>query len=113
MQLKEIIQALEELAPPSLQESYDNSGLLTGSPSQEITGVLVSLDCTEAVLDEAIRNKCNVVVCHHPVIFSGLKRLTGRNYVERTIIKAIRSGIAIYSIHTNLDNVKQGVNAKI
>lgn len=113
MQLREIISALETLAPPSLQESYDNSGLLTGSPDMEVTGILTSLDCTEAILDEAIQHQCNVIVCHHPVIFSGLKRLTGRNYVERTIIRAIREGIAIYAIHTNLDNVGHGVNAEI
>jgi dinuclear metal center YbgI/SA1388 family protein len=113
MQLKEIIRKLEELAPPKLQESYDNSGLLTGSPDQEVNGVLVSLDCTEAIVDEAILTMCNVIVCHHPIIFSGLKRLTGKNYIERVIIKAIRSGVAIYSIHTNLDNVAHGVNQQI
>lgn len=113
MQLKEIISSLEELAPPSLQETYDNSGLLTGSPDQEVTGVLVSLDCTEAIVEEAIRTKSNVIVCHHPIIFSGLKRLTGKNYIERVIIQAIRANVAIYSIHTNLDNVRHGVNREI
>ncbi|MGR3812049.1 Nif3-like dinuclear metal center hexameric protein [Jiulongibacter sp. NS-SX5] len=113
MLLKDLIQHLENWAPPAYQESYDNSGLLTGSPSQEITGVLVSLDCIENVLDEAIEKGCNVVVAHHPIVFKGLKRFTGKNYVERTIIKAIKNDIAIYAIHTNLDNIDTGVNLKI
>ena len=113
MLLKEIVSALEELAPPRLQESYDNSGLLVGDPMQQITGAIICLDSTEAVIDEAISRGCNLVVAHHPIIFSGLKRLTGKNYIERTVIKAIRNGVAIYAIHTNLDNVKHGVNRKI
>lgn len=111
--LNEIIQHLEAWAPPALQESYDNSGLIVGSPSQNITGVMVSLDVTEEVIDEAIQNKCNVVVAHHPIIFSGIKKLTGKNYVERTVIKAIKNDIAIYAIHTNLDHIATGVNHKI
>jgi dinuclear metal center YbgI/SA1388 family protein len=113
MLLKEIIAAFEEWAPPALQESYDNSGLLVGNPAQSITGVLFCLDSTEEVIDEAISKGCNLVVAHHPIIFSGLKRITGRNYIERTIIKAVRNDVAIYAIHTNLDNVKHGVNRKI
>ena len=113
MLLKEIISALEELAPPALQESYDNSGLLVGNPGQKVTGVLFCLDSTEAILDEAIEKGCNLVVAHHPIIFSGLKRITGKNYIERIVIKAIRNNIAIYAIHTNLDNVQHGVNKKI
>jgi dinuclear metal center YbgI/SA1388 family protein len=113
MLLKEIVSALEQLAPPALQESYDNSGLLVGDPSQQVTGVLICLDSTEAIIDEAISKGCNLVVAHHPIIFSGLKRLTGKNYIERTVLKAIRNGIAIYAIHTNLDNVKRGVNMKM
>jgi len=113
MLLKEIIAALEEFAPPALQESYDNCGLLVGNPAQSITGVLFCLDSTEAVIDEAIRKGCNLVVAHHPIIFSGLKKITGKNYIERTVIKAIRHEIAVYAIHTNLDNVKHGVNRKI
>ncbi|MFN8154219.1 MAG: Nif3-like dinuclear metal center hexameric protein [Bacteroidia bacterium] len=109
-QLNDIIRALESLAPPSLQESYDNAGLITGSPDQEITGILVCLDAVEEVIDEAIAKQCNLIVAHHPIIFSGLKKITGRNYVERVIIKAIRHHIAIYAIHTNLDNVYEGVN---
>ncbi|HTL81762.1 MAG TPA: Nif3-like dinuclear metal center hexameric protein [Bacteroidia bacterium] len=113
MKLKEIISSLEQLAPPSFQESYDNSGLITGDPGMDITGALISLDCLEQIVDEAIANKCNLVVSHHPIVFSGLKKISGRNYVERTIIKAIKNDIAIYAIHTNLDNVHHGVNAKI
>ncbi|MBL7923302.1 MAG: Nif3-like dinuclear metal center hexameric protein [Bacteroidia bacterium] len=111
-QLSEIIQHLEQLAPLSLQESYDNAGLITGQPSMEVKGILVCLDSTEEVMEEAIRNGCNVVVAHHPILFSGLKRLTGNHYTERVLIKAIRHDIAIYAIHTNLDNVLHGVNAR-
>jgi len=113
MQLSEIIKALEAFAPSSYQEDYDNAGLLTGNPEQEITGALICLDSTEEVIDEAIREKCNLVIAHHPIIFSGLKKINGKNYVERTIIKAIKNDIAIYAVHTNLDNVRMGVNAKI
>jgi dinuclear metal center YbgI/SA1388 family protein len=113
MTLSEITTYLETLAPRSYQESYDNSGLITGNPAMEVTGVLVSLDCVEAVIDEAITAGANLVVAHHPILFKGLKRLTGGNYVERTIIKAIKNDIAIYAIHTNLDNIINGVNRKI
>lgn len=111
--IHEITTLLEQLAPLSYQESYDNAGLQTGDASAEVTGVLVTLDCTEAVLDEAIAKGCNLVVAHHPVIFKGLKQLIGGNYVERTIIKAIQNNIAIYASHTNLDSVLNGVNTKI
>ncbi|MCG3166670.1 MAG: GTP cyclohydrolase 1 type 2 [Bacteroidia bacterium] len=113
MQLSEIIKALEAFAPPVYQENYDNAGLITGNPAQDITGALICLDSIEEVIDEAIREKCNLVIAHHPIIFSGLKKINGKNYVERTIIKAIKNDIAIYAAHTNLDNVQQGVNAKI
>ena len=113
MQLKELIAFFEGWAPPSLQESYDNSGLLVGHSTKEVTGVLFCLDCTEAIIEESVRKGCNLVVAHHPIIFSGLKRLTGRNYIERTVIKAIQHDVAIYAIHTNLDNVLSGVNAKM
>lgn len=113
MKIQQIISCLESLAPRAYQESYDNSGLLTGQAFDELTGTLVTLDCTEAVVEEAISKKCNLIVAHHPIIFRGLKRLTGASYVERTIIKAIRNNIAIYAIHTNLDNVHVGVNRKI
>ena len=113
MQLKDIIQFLEEKAHPSLQESYDNSGLICGHPSMEITGAIICLDSTEEIIDEAIRHGLNLVIAHHPIVFSGLKKLNGKNYIERTIIKAIKNDIAIYAIHTNLDNIIHGVNAKI
>ena len=104
---------LEGIAPFSLQESYDNSGLIVGDPKQEVKGILVSLDCTEAVIEEAIQKKCNLVVCHHPIVFQGLKQLNGKTYVERTVIKAIQHQIGILAIHTNLDNVLNGVNQSI
>lgn len=113
VKIKDVIECLENWAPRKLQEEYDNSGLLTGNTAEEVTGILITLDCTEEVLEEAMAQKCNLVVAHHPILFRGLKKLTGQNYVERTIIKAIRSGIAIYAIHTNLDNVLSGVNYKI
>jgi len=113
VKIKDVIQYLENWAPTNLQEDYDNSGLLTGNQQDEVSGILITLDCTEEVLEEAIQQKCNLVVAHHPILFKGIKRLTGQNYVERTLIKAIRSGIAIYAIHTNLDNVLTGVNHKI
>ena len=113
MKLKDILQVLEEKAPTSLQESYDNSGLITGNKEMEITGALICLDSIESVLDEAIKLKFNLVIAHHPIVFSGLKKINGKNYVERAIIKAIKHDIAIYAIHTNLDNVYAGVNSKI
>lgn len=111
--IQSLIHCLEAWAPPSLQESYDNSGLLTGNPNDTLTGVLICLDCTEAVVEEAVSKGCNVIIAHHPIVFSGLKRLTGRSYIERTVIAAIRNQVAIYAIHTNLDNIQTGVNARI
>jgi dinuclear metal center YbgI/SA1388 family protein len=111
--IKDVAQYLESLAPGAYQEEYDNSGLLTGRPSDIVKGSLITLDCTEEVVDEAISKGCNLIVAHHPIIFKGLKKITGQNYVERTIIKAIKNDIAIYAIHTNLDNVHTGVNKKI
>jgi dinuclear metal center YbgI/SA1388 family protein len=111
--IKQVIQHLEQLAPPVYQESYDNCGLLTGDANWTLTKILVTLDCTEAIVEEAIAKGCNLIVAHHPIIFSGLKKLNGKNYVERTVIKALKNDIAIYVIHTNLDNVQHGVNAKI
>lgn len=114
MILQDLIEHLESVAPLDLQENYDNSGLITGDKNWPITNVLVSLDCTEAIVDEAIQTKCNLIISHHPILFKSIKKLTGKNYVERTLIKAIQNNIAIYAIHTNLDNVlNQGVNAKI
>ncbi|HKL04099.1 MAG TPA: Nif3-like dinuclear metal center hexameric protein [Cryomorphaceae bacterium] len=111
--IKDIIHSLEAWAPVSYAENYDNVGLISGDSSKEVTGVLVSLDCTEEVVDEAIKKNCNIIVSHHPIIFKGLKRLTGANYVERTVIKAIKNDVALYAIHTNLDNIQTGVNKKI
>ncbi len=114
MKIAEIINHLESVAPPSLQESYDNAGLIVGKASAEATGAVLCLDSTEAVIDEAIDLGYNMVIAHHPIVFKGLKRFNGRNYVERVVMKAIKNDIAIYAIHTNLDNVyHQGVNAKI
>lgn len=113
LKIKDITACLEELAPLSLQESYDNSGLLCGDPEWEAKAALLSLDCTEEVVNEAIETGCNLIIAHHPLVFSGLKKITGDSYVERALIKAIQHHIAIYACHTNLDNVKQGVNQKI
>lgn len=114
MQLKSIVDYLESVAPLEYQESYDNSGLLVGEKSLDITGVLISLDCTEAIVSEAIREKCNLIIAHHPILFGGIKRFNNANYVQRTIQLAIKNDIAIYAIHTNLDNVySNGVNGKI
>jgi dinuclear metal center YbgI/SA1388 family protein len=109
----ELIDFLESHAPRSTQESYDNSGLLVGDPKARISGVLIALDCIEKVIDEAIAKNCNLVVAHHPIVFKGLKSFTGKNYVERTVIKAIQNNIAIFAIHTNLDNYRFGVNYRI
>jgi dinuclear metal center YbgI/SA1388 family protein len=109
----DIISYLENFAPLAYQESYDNCGLLVGDKNEACTGVLVCLDVIEDIIDEAISKKCNLIVAHHPVIFSGLKKLTGTNYVERIIIKAIQHNIAIYAIHTNLDNLEHGVSGML
>ncbi|EAY29594.1 Nif3-like dinuclear metal center hexameric protein [Microscilla marina] len=111
--VQQITKHLEDFAPRVYQESYDNSGLIVGDPAMKVTGVLVSLDTVETVVDEAIKRGCNMIVAHHPIVFKGLKKFNGRNYVERTVIKAIKHDIAIYAIHTNLDNVTGGVNFKI
>ena len=113
MKISEGIRIIENIAPLSYQESYDNAGLICGNHQTEITGILICIDCIEEIIDEAIRKKCNLIVSHHPIIFSGLKKITTTDYVGRTIIKAIQNDIAIYSAHTNLDNVHTGVNKKI
>src|SRR5580704_13460386 len=114
MDISEVICHLEQLAPPAYQEHYDNAGLLTGSAGWECRGALVTLDATEEVVFEAAARGCNLIVAHHPIIFGGLKKITGRNYVERAVIMAIKKDIAIYSIHTNLDNIMAGgVNGRI
>ncbi|WP_106292415.1 Nif3-like dinuclear metal center hexameric protein [Arcticibacter pallidicorallinus] len=113
MKISDITQYLEGIAPLSLQEDYDNSGLIVGEPHTLVTAALISLDCTEAVIDEAISKGCNLVISHHPIVFKGLKRFNKKNYVERAVMKAIKHDIALYAIHTNLDHVSGGVNAKI
>jgi dinuclear metal center YbgI/SA1388 family protein len=113
MKLSQLTTYLETLAPLAYQEDYDNAGLIVGQPEQEIYQALISLDCTEAVVDEAIATNCQVIISHHPIVFRGLKRFNGKTYVERVVEKAIRNNIAIYAIHTNLDNIMTGVNAKI
>ncbi|HEY3387511.1 MAG TPA: Nif3-like dinuclear metal center hexameric protein [Saprospiraceae bacterium] len=110
----EVFDFLESIAPLHLQENYDNSGLLIGSPSQEVTGVIVCLDCTEEILDEAVVKGCNLIISHHPPIFYGVKKVTGANATERIIRKAIKNDLILYAIHTNLDNtLTHGVNERI
>lgn len=111
--IKDITSYLESIAPLSYQESYDNSGLIIGNQNIEVKGILISLDCTEEIVEEAIQRGCNFIIAHHPIVFKGLKRFTGNNYIERTVIKAIKNDIAIYAIHTNLDNIIDGVSRKI
>ncbi|MDB5281182.1 MAG: Nif3-like dinuclear metal center hexameric protein [Bacteroidota bacterium] len=113
MKIKEITDFLESIAPLEYQENYDNSGLIVGDKNAIVKKALITLDATEAVVDEAIREKCQLIIAHHPIVFGGLKKLNGKNYVERVVIKAIKNNIAIYAIHTNYDNVFAGVNAKI
>src|SRR5215471_2812278 len=113
MKISGVISFLESLAHPSLQENYDNAGLIVGQSNWECTGIVCSLDATEEVINEAIEKKFNLVVAHHPIIFGGLKKINAKNYVEKCVITAIKNDIAIYAIHTNLDNVINGVNGKI
>ncbi|MDF2455948.1 MAG: hypothetical protein K0R51_1941 [Cytophagaceae bacterium] len=113
MRIQDIIQQLEQWAPKSFQESYDNCGIQAGNGSHELTGVLISLDVTEKVIDEAIQRQCNLIVSHHPLLFKGVKSITGKNDIERCLIKAIKHDITLYAIHTNLDHVPNGVNYKI
>ena len=113
MRIKDVITVLEAWAPPSLQEDYDNCGLQVGDPGTEVGSALVCLDCTEAVVAEAASRGCGLIISHHPVIFKGLKSLVARTYVERTVLLALKHGVAIYAVHTNLDNVLTGVNGEI
>lgn len=113
MRIKDIAACIEEIAPLNYAEDFDNVGLLVGDFNTAVTGILVTLDTLESVVDEAIENKCNLIVSFHPILFSGLKKLNGKNYVERAVIKAIKNNIAIYAMHTALDNSFQGVNAKM
>jgi dinuclear metal center YbgI/SA1388 family protein len=113
MKIKDITQCIEEIAPLNYAESFDNVGLLVGNYNTTVTGVLVTLDTLENIVDEAIEKKCNLIVSFHPIIFSGLKKLNGYNYVERVVLKAIKNDVAIYAMHTALDNSFEGVNGQI
>lgn len=113
MKLKQLTDFLETVAPLSYQEDYDNAGLIVGDPAREVQSALISLDCTEEVVDEAIRKGCDLIISHHPIVFKGLKKFNGKTYVERAVMKAIKHDIALYAIHTNFDNVLDGVNKKI
>ena len=114
LRIHEIVSAFEAVAPLALQESYDNSGLIVGEMGAQVSKALLCLDSTEAVVDEAIAKGCDLIIAHHPIVFGGLKRFTGGDYVQRAVIKAIRHNIAIYACHTNLDNVlREGVNERI
>lgn len=114
MKIRQITSALEEFAPLALQDGYDNAGLQIGlAKDAEATGALLCLDVTEDVVEEAIQRGCNLIVSHHPLIFRPLKHITGGDYIERTIIKAIKHDISIYSAHTNLDSAMNGVNYKM
>jgi len=113
MKLAAITNYLESLAPLNYQEDYDNSGLLVGNPNDEVNAALVALDCTEQIVDEAISKGCDLIITHHPIVFKGLKKFNGKTYVERVVQKAIKNNIALYAIHTNLDNVAHGVSGEI
>ena len=113
MKIADVHRILEDWAPTQWAEDFDNTGLLVGHPETEVTGILVSLDCLENVVEEAMQKECNLIVCFHPILFKGLKRITGQTYVERTIQKAIQNNIGIYALHTRLDNHHQGVNDRI
>jgi dinuclear metal center YbgI/SA1388 family protein len=114
MKARQILDALEQYAPLPLQDGFDNAGLQIGlTEEQEVTGALLCLDVTEDVIDEAVRKGCNLIVAHHPLLFHGLKSITGKTYVERCVVKAIKNGVGIYAAHTNLDNAQGGVNYRI
>jgi dinuclear metal center YbgI/SA1388 family protein len=110
MKLNQIVSALELWAPLKLQEGYDNAGLIVGDLNQDLRSALVTLDCTEAVVDEAIASGAQLIIAHHPIVFAGMKRFTGKTYIERVVMKAIKHDISIYAIHTNLDHINTGVN---
>ena len=112
--VSEVVEYLHSIAPNHLQEGYDNAGLIVGNVNDDIQGVIISLDCTPAVVTEAINKGCNMIVSHHPIVFKGLKRFNGSNYVEKAVMMAIKNDINLFAIHTNLDNVKSnGVNGRI
>lgn len=111
--IRDVVRCIEDFAPVFYQESYDNSGLQIGNYADSVTGVLLCLDVTEEILDEAMAVGANLIISHHPLLFGGLKKITGNNYVERIVIKAIRHKLSIYSCHTNIDNIQPGVNFKM
>lgn len=113
IKVKDIAAAIEAFAPVSLQESYDNTGLQLGDPQMAVSAVLLCLDVTEDILDEALRRRCNLIVSHHPLLFGGIKQITGRNATQRIVIKALRNNVAIYAAHTNLDSAWNGVSHEI
>jgi dinuclear metal center YbgI/SA1388 family protein len=113
LKVRDIISAIEEVAPLSYQESYDNAGLIVGEYKQEVSGILICLDVIESVVEEAIQKGANLIIAHHPIVFKGLKRFNGSNYVERTVMMAIKNNIAIYAAHTNIDSVRGGVSERI
>ena len=113
MKLKEIVSYIESIAPLAYQEDYDNAGLIVGNPDMELSGALLTVDVTEEIIDEAIKKNLNLILTHHPIAFSGLKKITGKNFTERIVIKAIKNDIAIYAAHTNLDSIWGGVSSKI
>jgi dinuclear metal center YbgI/SA1388 family protein len=113
MKISDVIQHLESFAPPEYQETYDNSGLMAGNIENQCTGILVTLDCSEDIIREAVNKNCNLIVSHHPLIFRPMRNITVENFIGRSIVSAIRADVSIYSIHTNLDNIIDGVNSKI
>ena len=113
MKIKQVLSALEKFAPLPLQESWDNAGLQVGLTEAEVSGALLCLDVNEQIVDEAIRKGCNLIVSHHPLLFRGLKQISGRDFVQRCVIKALKNDIAVVSMHTNMDNAQDGVNWKI
>lgn len=113
IKVKDIAKAIEDFAPKNLQEDYDNTGLQIGDPEMQVSAVLLCLDVTEEILDEAMRRQCNMIVSHHPLLFSGLKRISGETPTERIVIKALRHNVAIYASHTNLDSTHEGVSFEL
>ena len=113
MKIRQVLSALEQFAPLPLQESWDNAGLQLGLTEADVSGALLCLDVNEQIVDEALRKDCNLIVSHHPLLFRGLKQISGADYVQRCVIKALKNDIVIVSMHTNMDNAKNGVNWKI
>ncbi|MBN1387284.1 MAG: Nif3-like dinuclear metal center hexameric protein, partial [Bacteroidales bacterium] len=113
MKLKELVNYLESIVPPAFQESYDNSGIQVGDIESNVNSVLLSLDVTEEIIDEADSKRCGMIISHHPLIFKPLKSISGKTFIERIILKAIRKNISIYSLHTNLDIIKGGVSYRL